>query len=333
MRTAQKLEMLRSRTLHPLIALILLCAGRLIAQDAALETSAPEVYVDIPGTRISIRIPSGFSLAEGFPGIVRDEYRAAVVTTEIPSPIQEVLAGMSDQELAAEGMTLVRSEKFAVSGIEATLFHARQEDPDGAVRKWLVLFGDEKLTVMLAASVPEILEPEVGKSLEECLLTARWDPNKTVDPYAGMGFSLRESDIFVIRGRRPGGVLLTRKEAAAELTPSEPIIVVYPSASPEIAPLPIAAMQTLTEGDQFIEFENFVERPLTVNGLNSYEIIADAKEASMAIPVRILLMVVRASDRDMIIEAIVEPTNWDQYVPEFHSIAESLQITPAGRGR
>lgn len=116
------------------------------------------------------------------------------------------------------------------------------------------------------------------------------------------------------------------------LDPSEPIMVVYPLLTPEVPPIEMQAKRTLTEGDQFIEFRNFVERPLTINGRSSYEIIADATESSHSIPVRILMVVVRASDRDMVIEAVVEPGSWDRYVTEFHALAESLQITPASPG-
>jgi hypothetical protein len=122
-------------------------------------------------------------------------------------------------------------------------------------------------------------------------------------------------------------VLLTRKDAPDELTPAEPILVVYPTVSPEISPLAILAKQQLTDGDQFVEFANFAERTLSVNGLNGYEIIADAKEASHSIPVRIILVAVRTPDQDMIIEGIVEPGSWDKYVAEFHALAESFQLT------
>ncbi|HWP86020.1 MAG TPA: hypothetical protein VNN17_12565, partial [Terriglobia bacterium] len=97
-----------------------------------------------------------------------------------------------------------------------------------------------------------------------------------------------------------------------------------------VAPLAATARQALTEGSQFVEFANFSERPLVINGLNGYEIIADAKEASQSIPVRILLVAVRAGDRDMIIEGIVETAGWEKYLPEFRGLAESFQITPAG---
>ena len=300
------------------------------AQEAVPEPAPAEVYAEIPGTRVSLRLPEGFALATGFPGIVHDAFGAMVITNEFPVPLERVTAGMMEQDAPQDGPKWRRTEKVQVSGMDATMYHTTEEDIDGAVRKWVLLFGNEKLTVMLAASAPALLEAALGKTLEQCLLTAKWDPAKKLDPYAGMGFSLRESEIFEIRGRRPGGILFARKDAPEELSPAEPIMVVYPSASVEIAPIAILAKRELTEGDQFTGFANFAERTITVNGLNGYEIIADATESTMSIPVRIIMVVVRTPDQDMIIEGIVAPESWERYLPEFHALAESFQLTPAG---
>jgi hypothetical protein len=180
---------------------------------------------------------------------------------------------------------------------------------------------------MLAASAPEILESEVGKPMEAAMVAARWDLTKELDPYQGLGFTLRRSDTFEIRGRRTDGILLARKGAPEQLTPTEPILVVYTATSPEIAPLPIFAKRELIEGSQFKDFTNFSEHPVTVNGLGGYEIIADAKETQMDVAVRIFLVAVRTGEQDMIIEGIVVPESWEKYLPEFRGLAESFRVT------
>jgi hypothetical protein len=96
-----------------------------------------------------------------------------------------------------------------------------------------------------------------------------------------------------------------------------------------VAPLATFAKQELTETTQFVEFENLSERALTINGLSGYEIIADAKEAEMKIPVRIMLVAVRSGNRDMVLEGVVAMESWDTYLPEFRGLVESFEITPA----
>ena len=306
-----------------------LMASRLAGQS---DAPAAEPFAEIPGTHVSLRIPQGFSLREGFPGFVRTDVGAFVIASELKAPLTDVLADMTAEAMSTDGVTLLRSDKVTVSGQGATIFHTKQQGDDGEIRKWFVLFGGDTLTVMLAASAPLLLEEELGQTLEQTLLSAKWFPDRAIDPYAGMGFSLRTSETFEIRGRKPGGILLARKEAPDELTPAEPILVVYSATSAAVAPLPMMAKQQLIENPQFTGFANFAERAVTVNGLNGYEIVADAEEATMHVPVRILLVAVRANDRDMIIEAIVVPESWEKYLPEFRALAESFQITASSGG-
>ena len=302
-------------------------SGPQTSNDPIPVAAPAEPYVNIPTTRVSLPLPEGFSIADAFPGIQREELNAMVVVTEMPAPAKKFLAGMTKEEMDAEGMTLLSTKQVKVSGTDGTLFDAKQEDQDGAVHRWILVFGNDKSTVVLSAAVPELLETVVAKTLESCLLAAKWDLNKELDPYDGLGFSLRKSETFEIRGRRPGGILLARKEAPEQLSPAEPILVIYSATEPEIAPLPTFAKAELTQNSQFTDFSNLAERTLTVNGLSGYEIIADAREPDLDVKVRILLVAVRTPDQDMVIEGIVGPDNWEKYIPEFHGLAESFRVT------
>jgi hypothetical protein len=295
----------------------------------AQEAATTEAYAEIPGTRISLQVPEGFALAEGFPGIMRQELGSMVVVTEVPTAARALQEGMTKEALEARGITLLRTEPVRVGGADGTLLHATQEEEGVGFRKWFLVFGDDSSTVMIAASAPQAVESQLADLLERCLRAARWFPDRVVDPYQGMGFKLRESAVLEIRGRIPGGLLLTRKEAPEELSPNDPILVIYPSPSTVVAPLATFAKQELTETTQFVEFENLSERALTINGLSGYEIIADAKEAEMKIPVRIMLVAVRSGNRDMVLEGVVAMESWDTYLPEFRGLVESFEITPA----
>jgi hypothetical protein len=297
------------------------------SNDPAPQAAAAEPYVAIPGTRVSLQLPEGFSISDSFPGIEREELGAMVVVSEMPAPLQKILAGLTKDEMDAQGITLLGTRQVTVNGMDGTLFDLKQDDSDGPIHKWLLLFGNDKATVVLSAAAPEMLETVVSKSIETCLLAAKWDSTKELDPYEGLGFSLRQSETFEVRGRRPGGILLARKEAPEQLTPSEPILVVYSATEPEVAPLQIFAKNELTQNSQFTDFSNFSERSLTVNGLKGYEIIADAKEPNLGVAVRILLVAVRTPDQDMVIEGIVAPESWEKYIPEFHGLAESFRVT------
>ena len=297
------------------------------SRDPVPQGTAAEPFVGIPGTRVSLQLPDGFTISDSFPGIERDEIGAMVVVSEMATPVKKVLAGLTKEQLDSEGITLLGTKQVKVSGLDGTLYDTKQDDSDGTIHKWLLLFGNDQSTVIVSAAVPELLEPAVSKTLEQCMMSVKWDLTKELDPYDGLGFSLRKSEMFEIRGRRPGGILLTRKDAPDQLTPAEPILVVYSATEAAVAPIAIFAKNELTQNSQFTDFSNLVERELTVNGLKGHEIIADAKEPDLDVAVRIILVAVRTPDQDMVIEGIVAPDSWEKYISEFHGLAESFRVT------
>jgi len=294
----------------------------------AQEQGISEDYVEIPGTQVSLRGPQGFSLSPNFPGILREDAGSFVVVNQIPGAFEDVRAQLNKEvQASADGVELLGTENLQVSGMDAFLVQLSQMDGAETMRKWILLFGNDSITVMLAASVPQAWEAELGAGLRQTLLTARYFADRKVDPYYGLGFSMRESTVLEVRAHLPGGVLMTRKGAPTELTPDDPILVVYPTQNPEVAPLEIFAMQQLTDTEQFIDFANFDEHPVTINGMTGYEIIADAKVAEVNIPVRIFLVALRAGAREMVLEGVVATGAWEQYLPEFRGLAESFQFS------
>jgi hypothetical protein len=293
----------------------------------AQEQGSSEDYLEIPGTRVSLRRLQGFSLSPNFPGLLRQDAGSFVVVNQIPGAFEDVKAQLNKEVQAPEdGVKLLGTEDLQVSGMDAFLVQLSQTDGTEEVRKSILLFGNDSFTVMLAASVPQAWESELGEGLRQTLLTAQYFPDRKVDPYYGLGFSMRESTVLEVRAHLPGGILMTRKGAPTELTPEDPVLVVYPTQNAEVAPLEIFAMQQLTDTEQFTDFANFDEHPVTINGMAGYEIIADAKVAEGNIPVRIFLLALRSSSREIVLQGVVATGAWEQYLPEFRGLAESFQL-------
>ena len=114
------------RMMAAFLLLALLCPLRAVAQEA----ESTETYAEIPGTKISLRVPEGFSLAEGFPGIMQQELGSFVVVTEMPTAARVMQAGMTKEALETRGITLLHAEQMQVSGADAVLLHATQEDKE-----------------------------------------------------------------------------------------------------------------------------------------------------------------------------------------------------------
>ncbi len=311
------------------IALWMAMHSLAVAQEAAPTAAASgDVYADIPLTRVSMVVPEGFTLVPGFPGVTRADRGASIVITEVPGPFSEVMDSFTQGVGTDRSMRMVKSEQVQVNGVEGTLMVIARTDQGTVFHNWLLLFGQGPSTVMVAATVPEKAEAELAPSLRASMVGVKWDPTKTIDPFSGLSFKLNLDDAFEIRGRRPGGVLLARKEAEEALTPDEPIVLIFPSDATVVAPIETFAKAELTANSQFTEITNMMERATKVGEFNAYEITAEAKEASQQVPVRIYLMVVRTAKNDMVIEGFVSPEKWEQYLPAFRSMATSYTETP-----
>jgi hypothetical protein len=293
---------------------------------------APEVYADIPLTRVSMVVPEGFSLVPGFPGMSRADRGSSIVVAEVPGPFGDVLDSFTQGVGTDRTMRLVSTEDAKMNGLEAKLIVISRNENGTEFRNWLLLSGTDRATVMITATLPASAEEELGPDLKAALLSAKWDPGKHIDPFGGLEFRIQLDDAFEIRGRRTGGVLLARKEAGEDFTPDEPILMIFPSDASSIPPLEEFARQELNGSEQFKNLKLTEEHAVRVKDLTAYEITAEAEveigEGAPTVPVRIYLLAVRTPKKDMVIEGFVSPAKWDEYLPAFRAMAVSYEATP-----
>jgi hypothetical protein len=302
---------------------LVLTAGIALAQESA------EVYADIPMTRISMVVPEGFSLVPGFPGMSRADRGSSIVITEVPGPYVDVLDSFTQGVGTDRSMHMVNSEDAKVGQREAKLMIISRNENGTEFHNWLLLFGSDKATVMITATMPASAEGEMAPILKAAMLGAKWNPEKIIDQFSGLEFKIKLHDDFEVRGRRPGGVLVTRKEAGEEITPGEPILLVYPSEETSAPPIEKFAHDELNANQQFKDMKTVEEHALRVKDMAAYEITAEAKvDADQEIPVRIYLLAVRTPNKDMVVEGFVSPEGWDQYLPVFRAMAASYEVTP-----
>ena len=65
--------------------------------------------VRVPGTKVTLTPPDGFSLAQQYPGFEREVDQASIMVTELPGPAAEMIRVMTKEALAGRGMVLVAS--------------------------------------------------------------------------------------------------------------------------------------------------------------------------------------------------------------------------------
>ena len=319
--------MTRNKLIGVIALAFALMAGRLSqAQEAA------DVYADIPLTRVSMVVPEGFSLVPGFPGMSRADRGASIVITEVPGPFGEVLDGFTQGVGTDRSMRLVSSDDAKVGAHDAKLLVIARSEDGTEFHNWLLLFGTDKATVMITATIPATAEKEIAPGIRASMLSAKWSPDKVIDPFSGLEFKVKLDDAFEVRGRRTGGVLLARKAAPEDFTPDEPLVLIFPSERSSVPPIEEFARGELSASEQFKNLKITEEHALRMKDLSAYEITAEAEiniaEEAPAIPVRIFLTAIRTPTKAMVIEGFVSPAKWDEYLPAFRAMALSYEVTP-----
>ena len=147
----------------------------------------------IPGTKVSLEPPAGFSLAEQFPGFQRADAGASIVVTEVAAPVAELRAGLTSEGVASRGMTLLTSTPATISGQSATLLQVTQNASGTTFIKWMAILGDDTETIMIVGTFPQALADSMSEPIKRSILAARWNPGLKVDPFDGLPFRVTET--------------------------------------------------------------------------------------------------------------------------------------------
>lgn len=309
--------MLRSIAIHLALVAVLCCGGARAAEP-------PSALTPIPGTRVALPLPPGFTPATGFPGLMSPDAGGSIVVAELPGPFEALREGFGKERLASRGIALGPSQEVEVSGFPGLLLHATQNVQGNAYRKWILVFGDDSATVSITANVPQILEKDLGPAVVSALLAARWDPTLTRDLAAGLGFQVTESEHLKISQRIANGLIL--EPAGGGREPDAPFLVVAPSVSvTEIKDLAVFAKARLTQTRSVREPEVLNERSLVMDGMPAHELVAQAIDGRNGASVIVYQALAYDGVTYFLLQGFSPQKGSDVYIPEFRSVAESLK--------
>lgn len=140
--------------------------------DAA---TPPGLYTKVPGTRISLIKPEGFSGAGEFSGFQQADTSSSIMVVELPTPYRDFIKGFSDaKKMNSQGVELLLQEEVVVDSQAAKLYHVRQTTLGTVYVKWVVAFGDDTHTVMINAMCPETHQSTLAGPLRKAVLSVKY---------------------------------------------------------------------------------------------------------------------------------------------------------------
>lgn len=234
-----------------------------------------EKHKPITGTKYSIIPPEGFVPATNFSGFQNTSIGASIMVTEMPAPVQAINDGFTAGNLKSRNMTLIDKQTIAFNNGKATYIKLSQQANGTTYLKQILVFGDDKKTVLVNGIYPEAgnaIEGDIKKSL----LTTSYNESQKDNPVDAVKFKIDVSNTDFKLARYMTGSLIYTTDG--QIPTQKPSFIVGNSiakvSSENQKQYSIERLKKLPRG----EFNDIKEiTPVQIDNLNGYEIVAKGK--------------------------------------------------------
>ena len=295
------------------------------------------VPVPVRGTRVSLIPPAGFTPAPEFTGFAQKENSASIMVTEIPGAYSKVTQGFSmPKELAKQGMTLVSRFPITLNGYNGMLVEIRQKVSGFDFRKWVVILGNAKESVLVTAAFPTDKSAILSQTLKNAVLTTDWKPIKPVSLTEGIRFSVAPSGGLRLAKRLQNNLIYTQDARFPSKSPDSPIFFAGPAAS-EMT-VPAGAQETVAK--QILSGQGRLSRTVflssakeTIGGFPGITVQARAVEAKTNAVVFVYQTVVYLPKGFYLLQGVVSAKNAARWLPAFENMTRSFRLLPNSTGK
>lgn len=235
------------------------------------------------GSRVSLTPPPGFVASKLFVGYQQDSTDASIVINEVPGPFS-VISSASAAEFAKNGMTIKQRRDVNIGNLSGLLIAASQTAAGQTFNKWILIFGDEKETVLITANFPD-KHRELVSPLRTSLLGAKFDRARKIDPFSDVDFTLTLGDGFTSAGKLQNVLMFVQPAADPQKLVSVFIAGKTLRVQAEGADRRQFAEIHLTENPAIVDLKIESTEPITIDGLEGFETLATAKAKQGGAPV------------------------------------------------
>jgi hypothetical protein len=279
----------------------------------------------VPGTRVSLSPPEGFSPAQQYPGFESSDPAGSIMVTELPVPAAEMMRSMTASGLATQGMTLVSSADISLNARAARLLNVRQKAAARDVMKWILVTGETTVTFMLVGTY-EASSPETGESIRRALLTTQWHTTSP-DPFEGLSFRIKASGKLKLAGRVSNMLMFTESGKPGTPGSTEAMFLAGHSiGSGRIGDVKAFAETRAKQTALIRNLTGVMGRQIQIGGLDAYEIEADATDARNDVPMRLYQVIALDDSGYFILQGLTRRDRAQAMMPEFRSLTSSFAL-------
>lgn len=284
----------------------------------------------VTGTRILLVEPAGFEPSPTFSGFVDPNGKTSILVTEVPVPFSKLTEGFNKDILATKGMRLIDRQERKIEDYPALLLQAAQSAGGQKFRKWITVFGDDKESAIVTATIPES-HPDLDKiseSLKTIVMNPVWKREIKVDKFANLLFSVEASPPFKFTERVQNSLLFTI-DGKVPLPDNEPVFVVGQSLG--VTPSSDKKEFALNRIKKTLYMADVKEEsvePIEISGLHGYQIKASATDSKTKQPLHMCQTMLFGSKVYYIVQAITPKSKLDKYSDAFEKMTKSLKLQP-----
>ena len=310
------------------IALILLIVS-FPTTGFAQEKESHIQAVRIVGTRVSLKPPSGFTPSPEFSGYWLESLASSIIVTEFPGPFAEVSPGFSSPaELMKRGMSLLNKQEVKIGGQGGVLLQAKQNSLGTDYLKWILVFGDEKESVLIAATFPQQFEKELSQKMKASLLTAYWDQGRKVSLTEGLNFTVREIGELKLAKRISNSLAFTKSGLFPSKAIDDPLIIIAQAISKiEVEDLEKFAKSRIFQTASVTDIEIEQSQKVNIDNLSGYEIVAKGKDIESGQPMVIYQTILFQDQSYYIMQGLISHKQSERYLPVFREMVRSFKRT------
>ncbi len=231
--------------------------------------------VTIAGTKCSMIPPTKFVTATAFSGFQYEDIGASIMVNELPAPFSAVSPGFTAQALQSKGMTMLKKDTIDFNGGKAFYIQLSQPANGTTYLKQLLVFGDDKKTVMVNGIYPQESKG-ITAEVKKAMLTILYNETQPEDGLNAAPFTIDVTGTVFKFTKYIAGSLLYTTDGKIP-TDGATFIVSNSISKVDIKDKKIFCtdrLKQLPRGDaSVIQTIN----PVTINSLTGYEIIAEGK--------------------------------------------------------
>jgi hypothetical protein len=265
-----------------------------VSSSAAASGSPAAALVDIPGTHVRMVSPEGFVPAADFPGFQRTD-GSSILVSEVPGSYTELVKGLTVDRLASSGISITSKTEVEVDGRPAVLVEGAQTANGAQFGKIMLVTGTAKSTVVITGSYP-LSASGVRQTLHDAVLTVSFDPDRVIDPTAGLHFTITPAAPLRFAGALANTGAYDTSGTIPAADPMEPSLFVAPSlGETPVGNVAAFAKARLEQTVQISDVKIGAATAVTIAGLDGVELIGTATHQSGA-PVFVYQVLLVQSD-------------------------------------